>query len=416
MTQEKRRLSLDPKLIPLLLQDLIRFVADQSAGMGVSCYLVGGLVRDILLNRPVNDFDVVVEGNAMKLGKALVKKLGGKLTSHPAFKTATWYLPSPADGLSFLDLISARSESYDFPGALPTVRPSTIEDDLHRRDFTINAMALRLDGDHFGELLDPLHGQADLSHGLVRVLHSRSFTDDPTRMLRAIRYEQRYGFQIEPETLGLFNEEARGVLSRLSGERLRHEFDLMFREDNVELMLARSTELGVLKATHSSLSWGEDIQQRFARLPGSFVSESILWAVWLMDLSESEIRSVGKRLDFTADVLKVSLAASSIFHEMKSLEDMKPSQCVEALDKMPDESVTAVARSIAYGKPRVMLESYLSKWKDMKPVTNGHDLKARGVPPGPKYRQILSRLRAAWVNGEVETAEEEAKLLATLLE
>ncbi|MEW6404569.1 MAG: hypothetical protein AB1649_22460 [Chloroflexota bacterium] len=415
MTEDKRRLTLDPKLIPLPLQDLIRFIADKSEGMGTPCYLVGGLVRDLMLGRAVNDFDVVVEGNAIKLGKALVRELGGKLTTHSAFATATWYLPAPTDGLSLLDLISARSETYAYPGALPSVKLSTIENDLRRRDFTINAMALRLDREHAGEVLDPLDGRNDLKRGLVRVLHDRSFIDDPTRMLRAVRYEKRYDFQIESKTLSLFNADAHAVMSQLSGERLRHEFDLMFREDNFISMLARSAELGLLKAIHPSLSWSEEIEERFSRLQEAFVSENILWGTWLMDLPEADIRSLGKRLHFTADVLKVALAASAIAREITSISDMKPSQCVEQLDKMPDEAVSAVAMSTAYGKPRVMLESYMSRWKDMKPTITGDDLKARGIPPGPKYKEVLARLRAAWVDGEVKSVAEEAKLLEDLL-
>jgi tRNA nucleotidyltransferase (CCA-adding enzyme) len=134
-----------------------------------------------------------------------------------------------------------------------------------------------------------------------------------------------------------------------------------------------------------------------------------------MDLSEADIRVIGKRLDFSADTLRAASAASSIYQEMKSFSEMRPSECAERLDKMPDEAVSAAAMSTPYGKPRVMLESYLSRWKDMKPTISGEDLKARGIPPGPKYKQVLSRLRAAWVDGEVKSAEEEAALLNELL-
>jgi tRNA nucleotidyltransferase (CCA-adding enzyme) len=409
-----RRLFSNPNLLPLSQQDLIRHIADRSAALGQRAYLVGGFVRDALLNRPVNDFDIVVEGDAIKLGKMLVKEHGSKLTSHTAFRTATWFTTQASNG--FLDLITARSESYDRPGALPIVKPSTIQDDLRRRDFTINAMAMRIDGDHFGELVDPVHGRHDLDRGLIRVLHPRSFIDDPTRMLRAVRYEVRYGFQIVPETFSLINDEARAVLSQLSGERLRHEFDLMFGEENVESMLARSAELGLLKAIHPALAWNEKVRERFSRLNGLPATEGIMWAVWLMDSSHAEIRSLGKRLHFTAEIKKCAVAASSIFHELESFADLKPSQTVERLDKMPDNAVDAVSRSISYGKPRVMLESYLSKWRHIKPSITGDDLKARGILPGPKYKDILRRLRAAWVDGEVNSIDEELMLLNEVLE
>ena len=409
------RLFSDPNLLPLPQQDLIRRIADRSAALGYPAYLVGGFVRDVLLKRSVKDFDIVVEGDALKLGKMLVKEYGGKLTSHSAFRTATWYTTQASNG--FLDLITARSESYDHPGVLPTVQPSKIEDDLRRRDFTINAMAMRIDGDHFGELVDPLDGRIDLDQGLIRVLHSRSFIDDPTRMLRAVRYEKRYGFQIEPETLKLVNDKARVVLSHLSGERIRHEFDLILDEENVQAMLAHIAELGLLKPIHPTLAWDEDIQARFShffdnKLP---VSRFQKWSIWLMGRSPTEIKSLGKRLDFTAETLKCALSASSIFHDLDSFERMRPSQCVERLENLPDEAIIAVSKSILFGKPREKLETYLAKWKHVEAHITGNDLKARGLPPGPKYKEILRRLRAAWLDGEVESEEEEFRLLETLL-
>jgi tRNA nucleotidyltransferase (CCA-adding enzyme) len=414
MIDNLNRFFSDPKLLPLSRQELIRRIADRSAVLGQPAYLVGGFVRDALLNRPVNDFDIVIEGDAIKLGKLLVKEYGGKLIPHTAFKTATWHTKLASNG--FLDLITARSEAYEHPGALPTVRASTIEDDLRRRDFTINAMAMRLEGIHFGELVDPLNGRDDLKNGVIRVLHPRSFIDDPTRMLRAVRYEERYSFQIEVETRKLINQEARAVLSQLSGERLRHEFDLMFGEENLESMLARSADLELMNAVHPALPWDDVVRERFSRLTETPARTHVLWAVWLMGLSQPEIRSLGKRLHFTAETLKCALAASTIFHQLDSFGEFRPSQCVEQLEKMPDDAVFAVAMSISYGKPRVMLESYLSKWRYIKPATTGDDLKADGITPGPKYKEILQRLRAAWLDGEVRTIEEEKQLLETLLE
>jgi len=183
------RLMRDPNLLPSEKQTLLSDIAAQAAAMDMPCYVVGGFVRDLLLSKPINDLDVIVEGDAIKFGKSLVKTFGGKLTFHDKFHTAIWHLPSTFNlQPPTLDLITARKETYLMPGALPTVAPATIEDDLRRRDFTINSMAIRIDGDHFGELLDPLNGQADLEEGLIRVLHPHSFIDDPTRIFRAIRY------------------------------------------------------------------------------------------------------------------------------------------------------------------------------------------------------------------------------------
>ncbi|MFN2285524.1 MAG: CBS domain-containing protein, partial [Anaerolineae bacterium] len=222
--------------------DLLRRVAAQASEQRMAVYIVGGFVRDLLLDRPSLDFDIVIEGDAIALGKALGKKYGGRVTSHTRFGTAKWYVRGSKFGKKaspdsqpplpeFLDLISARTEFYEHPTALPTVERGSIKLDLHRRDFTINTLALRLDGHHYGELHDYWGGLADLERGYVRVLHSLSFVDDPTRMLRAVRYEQRYGFEIESRTRQLMDE-ARPLLEKLSPERVRHELDLILDEPN----------------------------------------------------------------------------------------------------------------------------------------------------------------------------------------
>ncbi|MBE3117409.1 MAG: CCA tRNA nucleotidyltransferase, partial [Candidatus Atribacteria bacterium] len=239
---------------------LLHLVADEAAARGLPLYLVGGFVRDLLLGRSVKDFDLVVEGDAISLAKALAAQHGGRVTVHVRFGTAQWFLPD--SDIHALDFISTRSESYKHPAALPTVKPGMLIDDLRRRDFTINTLALRLDGDHFGELRDDLGGLEDLQAGLVRVLHPVSFVDDPTRLFRAVRYELRYGFQIAPETLALIPD-ARLLINRLSAERVRHELDLILEEENAASMLKRLAELGILAAAHPALEWNKATQTRF---------------------------------------------------------------------------------------------------------------------------------------------------------
>ncbi len=245
--------------------ELLHLLAYQAAMLRMPLFLVGGVVRDVLLGRVVKDFDLVVEGSSAEFAEYIVRKFGGKILVHSKFLTATWVLNEstlkrlnvPALQLSNMplsfDFASARTETYAQPGALPTVKRAAIDDDLRRRDFTINAIAIRLDGEHFGELFDPLEGQKDLENKLVRVLHAKSFMDDPTRIFRAVRYAVRYGFEIAPETLSLVNDEARGVLSQLSGERLRHEFDLMFDEENAGAMLGRLKATDLLNTIHPAL-------------------------------------------------------------------------------------------------------------------------------------------------------------------
>jgi tRNA nucleotidyltransferase (CCA-adding enzyme) len=375
---------------------------------------VGGFVRDLLLGRPVNDLDIIVEGDAIKLGRALLKEFGGKLTPHAPFFTAIWQPPKSDDTI---DLITARSETYEAPGALPTVTPSTIEDDLRRRDFTLNAMAVRVDGEHLGEVLDPLNGQRDLERGIIRILHPRSFIDDPTRILRAIRYEGRYGFQIESGTLALVNAEALSVLSTLSGERLRHELDLILAEGEAASMLARADELGVLKAIHPSLprfdsnraNWLDEIPD--PALSISCDRETLGYMLWLMDTPAEEIITLSRRLDFTSELSEVILGAARLKAQLPLFVNSKPSACTFALEKFPPLSVYAVH---LVTRERTLME-YLSTWRHIKPHTNGDTLLALGLPPGPQYKEILTHLRAAWLDGEVRSAAEERNLLKGIL-
>lgn len=394
--------------------NLLRRVADQAAILGFPIYVVGGFVRDLVLGRPVLDFDLVLEGDAAALGYSLVSKFGGKLTVHTKFGTAKWF-PDVRTLLHsnlppFIDLITARSETYKHPAALPTVKMGTIADDIRRRDFTINALVVRLDGEHFGELRDELGGMDDLQNGLVRVLHQRSFVDDPTRMFRAVRYEQRYGFKIELATLALIPE-ARLLISKLSAQRIRHELDLILDEPNAKSMLARLGDLGLLKPIHPTLTW--DVTT-WARLQHKVNSAEARWLLWLMSLTEIEITSLNERLKFTSSLLKSLYASSKIFAALATFADLKPSHCVERLDNLPLTAISVVTL-VAQGQSRQMLEKYLSEWRHVKPKTTGGDLKNLGVVPGPKYQEILSGLRAAWLDGKVSSENEEKRLLENYL-
>lgn len=394
--------------------DLLHRVADESSALRFPVYLVGGSVRDLVLGRAVLDFDLVLEGDAISLGRSLVSKFSGKLTVHQKFGTAKWFLDArkiQSENLpTFVDLISARSETYKHPAALPTVKMGTIADDIRRRDFTLNALAVRLDGEHFGELRDELGGMADLQNGLVRILHPRSFVDDPTRIFRAVRYEKRYGFKIEPQTLALIPE-ARPLIAKLSAQRVRHELDLILDEPNAESMLARLGDLGLLKPIHPTLTW--DVTT-WARLQHKVNSAEACWLLWLMSLTEIEITSLNERLKFTSSLLKSLYASSKIFAALSTFADLKPSQCVERLDNLPLTAISVVTL-VAQGQSRQMLEKYLSEWRHVKPKTTGGDLKNLGVVPGPRYQEILSGLRAAWLDGKVSSENEEKRLLENYL-
>ncbi len=413
---------------------LIRLIKTEAERLDLPLYIVGGSVRDLMLGREIHDFDLTVEGDAAQLAESVLRKYGGRVVFHTHFGTATWTLDdntfkrlnvpklAPSSFPSILDFISARSETYSRPGVLPTVKRSTIDDDLRRRDFTVNAMAVRLDGVEYGQIYDPLGGQADLEQRLIRVLHSRSFVDDPTRMLRAVRYAQRYGFEIEPETLSLLNDEARAVLAQLSGERLRHEFDLLFEEQNPSALLNRLAELDLLRPIHPLLPLANSqlpVLEPSSSEYGEFIVPDILsfrqtlgWTLWLISWPVSDVDAIAKRLGFPVLLAKSAHSASSLLGGLPSFVNWKPSQWTFYLDDIPTLAVYAVYL-VTKEQP---LHQYLTKWQNVKPTISGHDLKARGLQPGPRYAEILRQLRAARLDGDVKSDQEENLLLDKLIQ
>jgi tRNA nucleotidyltransferase (CCA-adding enzyme) len=398
---------------------LLQLVVEEATRRDLPLYLVGGVVRDLVLGRPLNDFDLTVEGDAIALARALAAKHGGGVTAHTKFGTAKWFLPKNLAPVTephdTLDLISARSETYKHPAALPTVVSGRIEDDLRRRDFTINAMAIRLDGSHFGELRDDLHSMDDLQKGVIRVLHPGSFLDDPTRMYRAVRYEGRYDFKMADDTLALIPE-ARPMVENLSPQRIRHELDLILDEPNAVPILKRLDELDLLSVIHPAL--GNFNQSNLATVK---VDEPVLqnrnsrWLLWLMHLTDQEIEFINERLHFTAELLKMLRSAALLEANLPALVGLKPSEVALLLEGYSIKVLEVFSSALPDKEQKEILNKYLSEWWGVKSKTTGHDLKKRGIPPGPKYNEILRRLRAAWLDGEVKTEEEEKKLLDTIL-
>ncbi|NLF13445.1 MAG: CBS domain-containing protein, partial [Anaerolineaceae bacterium] len=255
------------KALPGPLLELLQQASAMAQEMGYGLYVVGGFVRDLLLGERNLDLDLVVEGDAIRLARRLARRVGARTRSHGRFGTAKIVLEGREAefGIPSLDFATARLEFYAHSAALPEVEQSSIKADLHRRDFTINTLAIRLDSDHYGKLLDFYGGEQDLQDRVVRVLHSLSFIEDPTRIMRAVRFEQRLGFHIEPRTAELI-ENALPMLSRVTGERVRHEMLLILAEDEPEHALNRLDELGVLEQIHPRLASDEGTARLFARL------------------------------------------------------------------------------------------------------------------------------------------------------
>jgi tRNA nucleotidyltransferase (CCA-adding enzyme) len=420
--------------------DLLWQAVEEAEQLDYTLYIVGGFVRDLLLGRPNQDIDLVVEGDAIALAKNLARDLGGRVRSHERFGTAKWIL---TDGEE-LDFVTARTEFYTQATALPQVEPSSIKQDLHRRDFTINTLAIRLDRDHYGELLDFYGGEQDLRNGVIRVLHSLSFVEDPTRILRAVRLEQRLGFEIDPRTRELIPN-ALGFLRRVSGERIRHELFLLLQEPEPEAGLARMEDLGILHQIHPGLHCDGWLQRKFRRLrqvvPGwyeqswrpSFAEEAhdTLHGtpppgnnVHHLYLALLSYRLIVPELDTLIARLRLAKDDEDLLHEVAELKvavealqvgAVSPSEVYRLLAPYSGPAILVVWVATDSRGVRAHLSHYWETYRHVKPVLSGNDLKAMGYKPGPLFGEVLDALRDARLDGQLSSEEEERRLAREML-
>ncbi len=377
-------------------------------------YMVGGPVRDVILGVPVHDLDFVLLGDAPALAEELAGELGGSVTVHPRFGTAT-----VETGGDRVDVVTARKEVYPFPGSLPEVSASSLEDDLARRDFSINAMALPLSGDS-PEVIDHHGGIRDLERRSVRTLQPASFVDDPTRMLRAVRYQQRLGFRIAESTLSELKESLDGGhAAAVTGDRWRQELQKIFDEDQAVEMLLLAMELGVLAAVHPALSDG----QALARLAAehspepSSLSPMDYLAALVAPLTAAEGETVSRRLNLPAawaQMVRDTIALRELTAALSG-PSVKPSAVCRALDGLDPDAIAASARFSQDPGVAERLRQYLGEWRLIGPALTGDDLLAMGVPPGPKIGEVLRELNSAKQDGLVGGEDEERALVNQII-
>jgi tRNA nucleotidyltransferase (CCA-adding enzyme) len=341
------------------------------------------------------------------------------------------------DGLK-MDIATTRRESYAQPAALPNVEPASIREDLYRRDFTINAMAIQLNAARFGLLYDPYGGRHDLKARTIRLLHAGSFQDDPTRIFRAIRFEQRFGFHLEGMTASLLVQAAStNVIQQLSGPRLRNEILLLFAERDPVRTIARLAQLKLLRFLHRRLSYGTNLKRVVTavpkalawwvrRFPDSQIDRPILYLMALSsESSPLVVATMIRRLALSREQAKnVTVGGRLIDRARKRLTDgrvMRPSQVYRLLADFSDEAlVLLLARQVARRHvPQLnllkrQLVAYVRS-RAVKPALTGRDLQAMGLKPGPQYKKILDRLFDARLDGEVKTASEGRQLLQQVI-
>ncbi len=406
---------LDAELAPAPRRAL-RTLTALAEQLHLPLYLVGGPVRDLLLEAPTLDLDLALEGEggAPALAREAAAALGARCVVHPTFLTASL----KGEGFA-LDLATARSETYDRPGALPSVRPATIREDMLRRDFTINAMALPLTRPGRGHLFDPAGGRADLESGLVRVLHEGSFRDDATRVLRAARYEARFGSRIEERTLAWLKRDV-AYLDTISGARLRQELSRVLHEAEPERALLRLAELGALAPLHPSLHFDGQAAAAMARLremSPDAARGAAAWALLAWRLNDGEAAALASRLALTrpqADAVRAVPHLRGLVDALAA-PGLRPSRAVDMLSPYPAAALWALAAAAQSSTACQRSLAYLRRWRYVKPVLDGHALLALGVPPGPQVGDVLRRLKAAKLDGEVRSRADEEHLVRSLL-
>ncbi|HWM14586.1 MAG TPA: CBS domain-containing protein [Gaiellaceae bacterium] len=383
------------------------FEAAQAVGEGFEgVYLVGGAVRDLLMDEPSFDVDIAVEGDGIAFGQALARALGGRVVPHDKFGTAIVV----HDG-GRVDVATSRTEFYDYPGALPAVEQATIRQDLYRRDFTINAMAVSLKGEDFGRVVDFFGGLRDLEAGVIRVLHNLSFIDDPTRLFRAIRYENRYGFRMDAHTLGL----ARAcvemeLVGELSSARLRDELQALLSEREVGDSLRRLDELHLDHAVHPHLAAGEEAVALVAELDAlrqRLAPETPAWRLRLAALARrltpDELYDWFGRLKLRrrdADLIADAVTVAPRLRELAAATDEPAALRALAEPHDPDGVLFALAGA---GEPaRSRLERYFAELRSVQLEISGGDLAELGLTESPRVGAVLEEILRRKLNGELD--------------
>ncbi len=398
--------------LPAEVQDILTAVKKVAGEKQYSLYIVGGIVRDLLLGRTSLDLDLVVEGHAVDIAQRFAEAFQSKLRIHTRFQTATVKC-----GERSIDFVTARSEIYERPGALPTVKAGSLHDDLFRRDFTINSMAIDVSSN---KLIDPYNGRKDIEKRLIRVLHEKSFIDDATRIWRAIRYEQRLDFTLEPDTFELLKRDL-DMLDTISRDRVRHELELVLKEEQPEKVICRSAELEVLAKLHPSLAGDNWLTDKFREArelvsPDS-PSPELYLALLAYRLTEDETEELITRLGLRklqTQTLRDIILLKSRFNRL-SESRIKPSEVYKLLHGIAYAALIAASIAADILTVRENIDLYLDKLRNVRLALTGNDLEKMGIKPGPHMKEILGKLLQARLDGQVTDKQGEIEMVKKII-
>lgn len=420
-------------------RSILELAGNLGRKLALPVYVVGGFVRDILLDRDNEDIDLVVEGNGIELAKALAEALDGRVREHQKFMTSVVIYTGPDGEELRIDVATARLEYYEYPAALPTVELSSIKMDLFRRDFTINALAIRLDCSPYGQMVDFFGGQRDIKDGIIRVLHTLSFVEDPTRCLRAVRFEQRYGFHLDPAAERLIkNVLSLNLLDKLSSSRIYHEYSHMCTEPNPPACFLRMEELGLLKAVSPLLTLIPTRREALLRMREMvswyhllYLDEPVQhWLAYFLalchNLNYEDARSVYERLGLPpqrrAAVFHLREKARYLCARLESWQRKQSEKHTDVfgfwkmLEGLGLEFLLYLMAATDEEGLQKNLSRYITQWRREKADIGGSDLIALGLRPGPRFTEILRQVLAAKLNGTAVTPEAQWALARELVQ
>jgi tRNA nucleotidyltransferase (CCA-adding enzyme) len=426
--ERKKQIELIEKIFPKRVRNVLNKIGEIGDRLNFPVFMVGGVVRDLFLGIENYDIDIVVEGDGIKFARELSRDLKGRTKSHEKFRTAVVIL---ADGFK-IDVATARREFYEYPAAFPKVELSSIKKDLYRRDFTINAMAIQLNKKYFGKLIDFFGGQRDLSKGIIRVLYNLSFVEDPARIIRAIRFEQRYNFKMDRATEDFLKKAIDDkLLSRLRKKRITEELILILNEENPLKSLKRLEELGALKYILPEVELDEDTVERFNKVKdncnfwkGNMPDEKIeLWMIYfcclIRNLKKSQIQRIHKKLIVKQKYLdKINYCYSNLDQIIKMISKknkISPSVIYLKLKGLPNEVLFLAMAESDTNVAKERINNYFKKYKKEILYISGKELKELQVKPGPIYSQILNKLLCAQLDGEVKNKRDEIRFVKNIL-
>ncbi|MBI5206383.1 MAG: CBS domain-containing protein [Candidatus Firestonebacteria bacterium] len=397
-------------------------IADKNS---YSAYVVGGFVRDILIGNKNLDVDIVIEGNGIDFAEKFAAEYDGTVKSYAKFGTAVVVLP---DGFK-IDIATARTEFYEYPTALPLVKSSSIKYDLYRRDFTINSLAVKLNPNEFGQLVDFFGGTKDIKKGIIRVLYNLSFIDDPTRIFRAIRFEQRLHFKIDKQTEHFIENAIKlGVFDKIANQRVRDELIIILSEERPVNAIRRMAELNVLALIHPKLKFTSRIENHFYNLYKVFNWFRLLFlkmgieywivylAVLLNELEEEDTKKVLEKFKFTRkhmNIVNITLKnTNNIISKLESIDKINPSQIYQILYPLSMESILFIM-AITNNNVKKKISLFLTHYLEEKTYISGDDLIAMGIKPGEKFKNILKEVLYARLDGKIKTKEDEVEFIKT---